>query len=1133
MSEPEDLENFSPNQLMKDLEENVWADESSSQSLHHSIIQTLSNENIDEDLSNPHINDVKFMAEQELEQIPSPLAQGTVEQLQSSKPSPNSLEISEIGLKNEDSTRDSTEESHIPVSEKSIDDLSDEENFEDAKSEQSPSMSAFQTKLEQAANDSTVHRLDKSLNVDQESDSSSHKPTPPMFDSDNSGQIKASTIEPTLEKSRDFDHEIQQTDFDGSKDVQTIEIPTLEEVLTGEQKMAIAALCYLIINDLTYRYARFEFIDILGEFSEKKTKHVKEDLISRGKAKVFGRRNSGEDKHLLASSDDEESHDLVQEEQSEKKDVAVSPKKEYRSLSKIPYERIPFGDELSNPEGVEDILYFGKTLVGNMSLCYALKTYQEWGYQIMDKIYDQLAVSPEERLFIEQSIKLGLRPSDLVKCLLPLNGTFNLNFSQLDLVKLQNHQQFSDKRIYILLNLMSILIQNNLVKDTKARSFLRCLAVDHLKVGNWCDVIEHVEIPVSLLMVSATSPIVGVSNEQLDRPQEELTEDQKLSADETSIVLKNNEKQVRATKDKRKRMMLMTAAAVSGGAIIGVSVGVAAPIITAGLGAALAAMKVAGATTVLGSVGSTAILTSGAVLTGTSWGGMKMEKRTRGIEVFKFIPIQANKDRSNLIIYLAGWLDKKKGKGKNVPMSRRRALSNEIVNESTDADQKSVKSSSSSLESRNRSSSHSSSTLSETEEDQDAEELVATGLEDLIIPFAGVSPLMGSQYTLCFDPHELAKLGDSLKIFASELISFSAQQILQQTILAGIISGLSWPLWLVKLGYLVDNPWSVGLDRAKKAGLILADALANNAHQDRPVTLIGYSLGARAIFYCLRELALRGKFGIVEDVFLFGTPVLVPHVTLKNNGDDKKASNPTPLNTGGSSPIVDPSNVTQSSPNSLKSLDEWREALSAVNGRLFNCYSRSDWVLGFLFRAGTAGVYDVAGLSPIILDENETPDIITLTPPSSNDSPGKSTDRNSRSRSRSSSSSSSKSSSTEAPEPLANACQRQKLENSKKRKLAGRIVQNVDITEYVSGHIHYRNMMPTLLNRVCDFATWSQDTEVLEQVVAGDWMDSIDGWWMDETQRLKKQRQRQRENDKKKLWEKKRKEDEKTKKGSS
>ena len=42
----------------------------------------------------------------------------------------------------------------------------------------------------------------------------------------------------------------------------------------------------------------------------------------------------------------------------------------------------------------------------------------------------------------------------------------------------------------------------------------------------------------------------------------------------------------------------------------------------------------------------------------------------------------------------------------------------------------------------------------------------------------------------------------------------------------------------------------------------------------RPVTLIGFSLGARVIFYCLKELAAHPRgAGIVENAYLLGAPV--------------------------------------------------------------------------------------------------------------------------------------------------------------------------------------------------------------------------------------------------------------------
>lgn len=123
------------------------------------------------------------------------------------------------------------------------------------------------------------------------------------------------------------------------------------------------------------------------------------------------------------------------------------------------------------------------------------------------------------------------------------------------------------------------------------------------------------------------------------------------------------------------------------------------------------------------------------------------------------------------------------------------------------------------------------------------------------------------------------------------------------------------------MSYLIDNPWSNALDRSKAAGLVLADTLLHRHVGVRPVSLIGFSLGARAIFYALAELARVKAFGIVQDVYLFGATVTA-------------------------------------------SKQKWLDVRGVVSGRFVNAYARSDWVLGYLFRA-TSGGNTVAGLRPI------------------------------------------------------------------------------------------------------------------------------------------------------------------------
>ena len=83
--------------------------------------------------------------------------------------------------------------------------------------------------------------------------------------------------------------------------------------------------------------------------------------------------------------------------------------------------------------------------------------------------------------------------------------------------------------------------------------------------------------------------------------------------------------------------------------------------------------------------------------------------------------------------------------------------------------------------------------------------------------------------------------------------SVAKKEIIARTIFASLMDAL-WPIALLDISKVVDNPFSVAMNRADKAGLVLADAIINKAQGERPVTLIGYSLGARLIYSCLMNL---------------------------------------------------------------------------------------------------------------------------------------------------------------------------------------------------------------------------------------------------------------------------------------
>lgn len=190
-------------------------------------------------------------------------------------------------------------------------------------------------------------------------------------------------------------------------------------------------------------------------------------------------------------------------------------------------------------------------------------------------------------------------------------------------------------------------------------------------------------------------------------------------------------------------------------------------------------------------------------------------------------------------------------------------------------------------------------------------------------------------FALRYEMNSLLELGHALEdTVASYAWSVLKIEILKRTVLATLWAAL-WPIQLLKLAAGVDNPFNLAKNRSEKAGRILADALINKIQGERPVTLIGYSLGARAIYVCLKTLAERRAFGLVDTVVLIGAPT--------------------------------PSNR-----------DEWQLIRSVVTGKLFNVYSENDYILAFLYRAtsiqlGIAGlqaVEDIEGVENLDLTED-------------------------------------------------------------------------------------------------------------------------------------------------------------------
>jgi hypothetical protein len=192
--------------------------------------------------------------------------------------------------------------------------------------------------------------------------------------------------------------------------------------------------------------------------------------------------------------------------------------------------------------------------------------------------------------------------------------------------------------------------------------------------------------------------------------------------------------------------------------------------------------------------------------------------------------------------------------------------------------------------------------------------------DDVTGPWRGLSD-ESEVFALRYEMDSLLALGTALESLVSTYAWRAVKlEILKRTVLASIWAAL-WPAYIISIAAKIDNPFNLAKNRSEKAGRVLADALINRVQGERPVTLVGYSLGARLIYSCLRSLAEREAFGLVDEVILIGAPA--------------------------------PSDQAR-----------WELLRPVVVGRIFNIYSNNDYILGFLYRSHSLQ-FGIAGLQPI------------------------------------------------------------------------------------------------------------------------------------------------------------------------
>ncbi|XP_071841344.1 transmembrane and coiled-coil domain-containing protein 4-like isoform X2 [Apostichopus japonicus] len=178
-------------------------------------------------------------------------------------------------------------------------------------------------------------------------------------------------------------------------------------------------------------------------------------------------------------------------------------------------------------------------------------------------------------------------------------------------------------------------------------------------------------------------------------------------------------------------------------------------------------------------------------------------------------------------------------------------------------------------------------------------------------------------YCLKWESKYLMELGESLEYLLNKVMTIAAKEALKYTVLAGLMAALALPATAYASLTAIDNPWGIATNRAAEVGQQLAEVLLMRQQGKRPITLIGFSMGARAIYFCLKELASRtGCEGIIQDVYLLGAPVPFDR-------------------------------------------DIWEQFPRVVAGKIYNGYCRGDWLLQFVYRTASAQVNNIVGLDAV------------------------------------------------------------------------------------------------------------------------------------------------------------------------
>ena len=304
-----------------------------------------------------------------------------------------------------------------------------------------------------------------------------------------------------------------------------------------------------------------------------------------------------------------------------------------------------------------------KTRSTKKQLDIAIESMQMWAQKIMVRLYSHMDLDAAEQIMIEQLAEHGVEPADLTGPLMQNARVKNPTKIEDDATassNLSDSQSSKPPTPSIPPPYEQEVPPDYSVKDPSELLDTKSIDID-LRWTVLCDlflvlVADSIYDGRSRALLELVGSALSVDWLEICRFEKRITDALEMQQEADKENWNEEEHTDKRQKMARnRRLVMMGLATVGGGLVIGLSAGLLAPVIGAGLAAGFTTIGVAGTSTFLGGVGGAALITSIGVTTGGTIAVRASNRRTGPVKTFEYRPLHNNK-RVNLIVTVAGWM---------------------------------------------------------------------------------------------------------------------------------------------------------------------------------------------------------------------------------------------------------------------------------------------------------------------------------------------------------------------------------------------------------------------------------------------------------------------------------------------